>query len=98
MSADPARPTLRLRGEVDMLTANGIAAEGRRLLEQAHPGADLVVDLRDVTFLDSSGLSALVQLRRDVVANGGALVLSDVPDRIRALLQVSGLAGVFVTD
>lgn len=98
MTAVPAGSTLRLRGEIDMLTADSVGAEGRRLLAAAEPGAPLVVDLGEVTFLDSAGLSALVQLRLDATARGVEVVLRDVPARVSALLRVSGLADLFATD
>ena len=98
MTAVPAGSTLRLRGEIDMLTADSVGAEGRRLLAGAEPGVPLVVDLGEVTFLDSAGLSALVQLRLDATARGVEVVLHVVPDRVSALLRVSGLTDLFATD
>jgi anti-sigma B factor antagonist len=92
---DDARPVLRLRGEVDMLNAEAVRAEGSRLLAGAGAGASLTVDLGDVTFLDSAGLSALIQLRHLATADGGEVLLRSVPDRVAALLRVSGLTDVF---
>lgn len=51
-----AEARLRLQGEVDLVTAPLL----RQALELAEPGAErVVVDLRAVTFLDSSGLAVL---------------------------------------
>jgi anti-sigma B factor antagonist len=92
---DPTRPTLRLRGDVDMLSADSIRYEGQQLLSAAPSGASLAIDLNDVTFLDSAGLSAFVQLRLAATAGGGDVILLNVPNRVVKLLRVSGLADLF---
>lgn len=55
----------------------------------------LILDLGAVAFADSSGLGALLlaqRLYRDLDRN---LVLCNVPDRIRKLLEISQLNNVF---
>ena len=98
MTVDSARPILQLRGDVDLLTAGSIAAEGRRLLSTAGPGTSLVVDLDEVSFLDSAGLNALVQLRLLARTHGGDLILRNVPARVAKLLRISGLTDTFATQ
>ena len=97
MTSPPESPhvTLRLRGDIDLATADDVLAEGSALLNEAGSGVALVVDLVDVTFLDSSGLSALVRLRLAAEAQGGQVLLSNVPDRVAALLELSGLTEYF---
>lgn len=98
MTAEPTAPVLALSGDVDMLTADGVAADGRRLLASAGQGASLVVDLAGVSFIDSAGLSALVQLRLDALDAGGRVVLRNIPDRVSKLLKLTGLTTVFPTE
>ena len=53
----------------------------------------LVLDVGELTFIDSSGLRALVQLSSQM--NGSApLVLSQVPPSVRRLLDVVGLEAI----
>jgi anti-anti-sigma factor len=53
----------------------------------------LVLDVGEITFIDSSGLRALLQLSQQM--NGAApLVLSQVPPSVRRLLDVVGLEAV----
>ena len=80
-------------GEVDIATVGAILDDARRCL--ATNPATVEIDLGGVTFIDSSGLGALVQVRNLANEQGAALVLVSTPHRVRRLLQVSGLDQVF---
>jgi len=56
---------------------------------------DVVLDLRDVTYVDSAGLGALVTSLTCARNHGGTLKLANVQPRIQALLEVSTLFMVF---
>jgi anti-sigma B factor antagonist len=101
MTAPPEQPPaamLRLFGDIDLATADDVLARGANLLTHSPPGVPLIVDLGEVTFLDSSGLSALVRLRRAAEARGSQVLLRDVPQRVTVLLELSGLAEYFPTS
>lgn len=84
---------VELRGEIDLLTAPPVSARLDVLTERPCP--DLVVDLRDVSFIDCSGLRVLCRARRRVEARRGRLrLLSDDPSFLR-ILRRTGLSGVF---
>ena len=98
MTAPPDQPPaamLRLSGDIDLATADDVVMRGANLLTHSQSGVPLIVDLGEVTFLDSSGLSALVRLRRAAEAQGCQVLLQDVPDRVAALLELAGLAEYF---
>ncbi len=57
--------------------------------------AELVVDLGGVTFIDSSGLSALLQLRMEVTGRGIPLRLDNVRPATHRLFEITGLLDVF---
>ena len=59
--------------------------------------ADVVLQLDQVEFVDSSGLGALVRLMQAARAKGGDLKLSGVPPRIRKTLEMTGLLSQFKT-
>lgn len=65
--------TARLTGEVDTYSVPGVrhAFEGLGVV----PEGRVVVDLRDVSFLDSSGLGAIIALHHRVRAQGGRMQL-----------------------
>ncbi len=55
----------------------------------------LVVDLTDVEFCDSSGLSALLIAERQMRGHGGEVSLVGVHKKVMALLKISQLDRVF---
>jgi anti-sigma B factor antagonist len=59
--------------------------------------ADVVLQVDQVEFVDSSGLGALVRLMQAARAKGGDLKLSGVPPRIRKTLEMTGLLSQFKT-
>jgi anti-anti-sigma factor len=69
----------------------------RALLEEAaalRPG-QLVVDLRDCSFLDASGLTMLLEVHRRLCRVGAVLTLRGCSPRVLRLLSLTGLQRVF---
>ena len=58
---------------------------------------DVVLQLDQVEFIDSSGLGALVRLMQDGRSKGGDLKLSGVPPNIRKTLAMTNLLSQFET-
>ena len=81
-----------VHGEID------IASADRMRVEVVHAASSkpqrVIVDVRGVSFIDSSGLSALVE-SRDLVANVTSFRLRGVGGNLRRLLEISGLLGEF---
>lgn len=82
-----------LGGELDIYTV----ASFRQDLEQLDPAAaPVVIDLTDVTLLDSSGLGALVSLLNRARAGQGQLGLICPHRRLRRVFEITGLRRAFV--
>jgi anti-sigma B factor antagonist len=78
---------VRLHGELDIASADGLA---NSLVELA--GSTVVVDLADLTFMDSSGIGALVRARNRIGAGGGGELMLTRPGAIvRKALEIVGL-------
>jgi len=76
---------VRLSGEIDL---NAVPA----LHEHLDPlNGNVVVDLGGVTFLDSSGIGALVRTRIRIEAVGGTVVLRDPQPIVQRTLEIVGL-------
>src|SRR3954453_18392307 len=59
-----------MRGELDLLSTGELEPELERLADE--PGVDVVaLDLRDLDFLDSSGLRLVVLVERRLKGGGG---------------------------
>jgi len=84
---------ITVSGELDLATA----PELREACGSAAQGsAETVrIDLSGLTFLDSSGISVLVETQRDLEERGATLVLHNMNDRTRRVLDVAGLSGFF---
>lgn len=80
------RVVVTVSGEVDMATAPRL----RAALERASGAAEVRVDMRAVTFMDSTGLSALVSAHQALAR----LVIVCPPGPGRRALEVSGLMGL----
>ena len=75
-------------GEIDMFTA---ARLRERLLELAAVGRPVVIDLDQVGFMDSAGLSALVGAANRAAAHGGSLRVVCARPKILKLFRLTGL-------
>jgi anti-anti-sigma factor len=56
---------------------------------------NLVIDLSDVEFCDSSGLSALLIAERKMRENGGVVKLAGLQKKVLALIRISRLDRAF---
>jgi anti-sigma B factor antagonist len=86
--------TLRLTGDVDALTQAEYRRTAAGLLAEATPRT-LVVDMAEVSTIDSSGLGLLVHLHSLTRERNVDMVLTRVPPRADALLKRTGLDRVF---
>ncbi|MBK8868406.1 MAG: STAS domain-containing protein [Dermatophilaceae bacterium] len=84
---------VRAVGEVDVSTAPSLRRHLDDLIQRGY--RDLVVDLTEVDFLDSTGLGVLVGRLKLLRAQGGQLRLAGVRDRVRKVLLITGLDRVF---
>lgn len=79
---------LVLRGEFDLLGVDVFADA----VASVKPRISMVLDLRDLTFLDSSGIGAMVELYKRAEAEGWSLVLAAPQPPVAMVLRISGVA------
>jgi anti-sigma B factor antagonist len=81
-----------LRGSLDVATAPSLRAA---LLEAAeHDGHEIVVDLSQLEFLDSTGLGALIGSHKLAEEHQGSVRLVAQEGQILRLLRITGLLEV----
>jgi anti-sigma B factor antagonist len=92
-SDDDGALVFKLRGSLDLATAPTVRAALSEATEKG--GYDLIVDLSQLEFLDSTGLGVLIGTHRRAVEGDGSfrLIVSDGP--ISRLLNITGLIAVF---
>jgi anti-sigma B factor antagonist len=76
-------------GELDLATAPELEAVFESLAPT--PSDRVLVDLAAVTFLDSSGIRALVRGKRRLQDAGVPLVVDAASDAARQVLEISGV-------
>src|ERR1700712_4183292 len=84
---------IRLRGELDLVSEPQLAGVVDRIL--ARGTRQLAVDLRELTFMDSSGVSAMVTAERACRRHGMRFLLISGSAAIGELLAMCGLDGYF---
>jgi anti-anti-sigma factor len=94
ISTGEASDTFVLHGEIDIHTAPQIADVP---VPSTGQWTRLTLDVADVTFIDSIGIWALVNLSRRL--DGGTLVITNPSPEVRRtldLVDLSGAAGIVV--
>ena len=81
-----------LGGEIDIAAVDSLRAEFANVADGAGP---VTIDLRDVSFIDSSGIEALCAVRRDAERTGGTVVLRAPSAAVVRVLEVTGLDDLF---
>ncbi len=83
----------RLRGCLDLATSPSLRAA---LLESANEGKhEIIVDLTQLEFIDSTGLGALIGAHRRATEHGGRVGLIVAEGPIQRLLNITGLIRIF---
>jgi anti-sigma B factor antagonist len=85
------RTHMILTGQLDLATAPLLAAE---LVNLAQHGGDVVLDIGQLTFVDSTGLSLFVSQHKKLAAQGHSLVISSPTPSARRLFEITGLTDV----
>jgi stage II sporulation protein AA (anti-sigma F factor antagonist) len=83
-------PLLRLRGELDHGTATKLQ-EALDQVEATEAGRCIFLDLKDLSYMDSGGVSVFLRLLRKLETRGWVGLIG-TDDRIRRLFVITGLA------
>lgn len=86
-------PVVFVYGEIDVLTAPRLHETLQEVI--AESPSTLLLDMANVTFIDSTGLGTLVVAHRHLEARGGKLRLVSVPPAVAQVLDVTGLTNRF---
>lgn len=82
--------TLCLAGELDMRTSENLRQAIDTEIDRR--GIRIVIlDLHDVTFVDSSGLGVILGRYKKLLPLGGKILIKHVPPHIYKIMELSGL-------
>ncbi|TDQ36718.1 STAS domain-containing protein [Aureibacillus halotolerans] len=87
---------VRLTGEVDAFTAPKLREALLPLTEQE--GAEVIVDLTDVSYMDSTGLGVFIGALKSAKKNNGNIKLTGMNKRVERLFTITGLTEVLEID
>jgi anti-sigma B factor antagonist len=76
-------------GDVDTRTAPALRSGALEIIQLGHPR--LVLDLAQVGFCDSAGLSAIIGIWHAAQEAGGSLSLAAIPERLMRMLSMTGV-------
>ena len=81
-----------VRGELDDATGADLEAA------LAVHGGVTMIDLGEVSFVDSAGLRSLLIARQDRIEHGGALHVRRSSGAVRRVMRIAGVAHLFMPD
>jgi anti-anti-sigma factor len=82
-------PVVELSGELDISTSPDLEKELLRIDRQGPP--TVVIDLRALIFMDSTGLRTLMAADARTRERGGRLVVVPGPPSVQRVFQIAGL-------
>lgn len=95
-ASDGWRASVALHGEIDAAVAPRLRTEVERHLAA---GCRVIrIDAGDVTFIDSTAIGELVHGAERCQAAHSSLILTNVPARVRRVIQLAGLDSALLVD
>ena len=92
VSENEGETVLSAAGELDVNTAPELREQ---LAQLVNDGARIVVDLADVSFVDSTALSVLVSALKRLRQADGDLALASPTPSVRRVFEITGLTRLF---
>ncbi len=84
--------TAKVCGEIDAYTAPKLREAFRPYSDKKH--IKIIVDLSEVSYMDSTGLGVFVGLFKSTRANDSSLYLNGLSARLQRLFDITGLADI----
>lgn len=87
---------LEVSGEIDFHSSQELREKFRQVLEKNCP--KLLVNLKKVTYIDSSGLATFVEALQKMGRTGGKLILAGLTPAVRGVFEIAKLDSIFVLE
>ena len=89
-------PALKIIGEIDLHASTQLRELAHECLEQRC--TQLVIDMSEVDYIDSSGLAVLIEYIREAQSFGGKLGLFGLSEKVLSIFRLVGLDKFFVLE
>lgn len=84
---------LSLKGRLDLANGNKLKDDIKEILNSDRTSIHL--NLKDLEFVNSSGLGAMVSVMKEIRQHRGRLTLSDMADYVREVFDITQLSHIF---
>lgn len=81
---------VRLAGELDHHTAENLREQASHTIEK-HQISHIILNLEQLSFMDSSGLGVILGRYKQIKNNGGEMVVCSISPAVKRLFEMSGL-------
>ncbi|MFD2611819.1 STAS domain-containing protein [Paenibacillus gansuensis] len=87
---------LYVSGELDLSMAGEMRSAVEPLMEQTE--RTLVLNLKDLTYIDSTGIGIILSILKARTANKGPFLVEDIPVKIKRLFDMTGVSKFIPTN
>ena len=85
---------IELQGDLDFHSSPDVRRELSKLVDKQ--AAKIMIDLKKVSYIDSSGLATFVELFQKMKRYGGKLVLYNLSAGVRSVFEIAKLDSIFL--
>ena len=90
VTTENGAPVLSVRGELDLASSPALEEQVERAVADAP--STVIIDLRELEFMDSTGLSVLIRAHQRAQEAGHRLAIVNGSRQVRRLLSLTGVA------
>ncbi|MBO8438215.1 MAG: STAS domain-containing protein [Bacteroidetes bacterium] len=90
---EQGKTTVTVEGRIDTLTSPEFLKETEPLTTSENP--DITIDCKNLQYISSAGLRALLILQKNVKVNNGTLILTNVIPAIKEIFKMTGFEKIF---
>ena len=83
----------RMNGDIDINTSPEVKRSFDDAIKQKKE--KVVINLKDVSYVDSSGLATLVEILKNLRAYGGKMKLTNLSSKVKGLFEITKLDKLF---
>lgn len=87
---------IKITGEIDIYNSDEVKTRLTRLLEEKN--TDLIIDCKDLEYIDSTGLGALVGVLKALKQADNNMHLKNLRSNILKLFRITDLDKVFIIE
>ncbi len=86
---------VNLQGEIDLYNARNFKDKINEEMDDVAEGTNLLLNMLEVKYIDSTGLGILIGIKRRIAERGGDVVLIINSERILKMFSITGLSNIF---